>query len=427
MTMHSFYAFYPSDYDPRHDPTYNDDSLWAIRQRLAQIPPKSPIEHAAFDTLAQALYNWAIEEDKRAKGRDESVTYILKLDKDFYANHDSKFFLVTEIPTYHRETWYLHMINVANDNGIIVYSTLDTCFYFPDGTSYPSTAREWLEAFVREQNQAFILVPQEIRDIMAQEQTYSANALSPYLDKSEKLNQAIGLMVEEFLTSLGISDFTISNRSDGYCAAYFAWSGMKVHLNIKNSINRWDEGFDHPFIELHPVFEVFSVEPYQGQKPFEIIDMLARLKFQEFEYQRGLLQSTLPKDQHWQSSTYEEAIERMRRQRRIYSMTQLYQAIHQFLAIIKYNILAYHSLYELFDSIYTGRNKILYSYFWQLPIDNISSSRVEKMIYVARFIHYPELEAVIEKVLKRLAENDIILQDVEKERLETIMVGYHPK
>lgn len=345
---------------------------------------------------------------------EEGVEDLLE-NTNYYATHEARYFTVEWLPRYHFETWYLFLINVANANGLIAYSEYEGCFYYPDGTSEPRYARERLEKKVAEQNIPSSVTPDTIVTIMAQEHSESTQEeLSPYLKDDKDKKSAIASIISLWMAENNITDFKINMTKETDIRVTFPRMNTTVSVEINFYTKNWEFNKPgSPYIKLYQTFSLRSV------------NYLGGINFNKGTYDIFSEVKQLPKEQHWYSKEADNIKEEIELKERIYTVTQLYQQVHDFLDSIKKSILPYNTLYELFDSIYTGENNILFTYYWNLPQN--SSSRMLDMVLFARGVHYAKLQEVINKAISRLAENDVEPSEGFKERLETIMDGYEPK
>lgn len=420
MQNHSFYAFYPNDYDPRNDPTFQldngeYDSVIDLRQRLDQIPYAPASERPAFDVLFTALRQWWRNHEDELDKYDDFTQEMLSIGDNYYKNGKSNYFELTSTPPSEYVDWFLMMINVANDNGLIVFSTLDHSLYFPDRTSNPENARAWLEKYVAKQNQPSKFTLETIANILQAEKKQKQNKLSPYLSIDKEIGNFIVLLLKEFLQKNGIKNYEILKVNSSRRVVNFAWFDTTIFLEFDYYI------LQQTYIKIN---SSLNIKSNVSSNLFPIVS----LRFNKYDYENHMLELTLPKNiraKGHKSPEFKKAIEKLQQAKQIFSVTQLYQAFTEFFDIVQQEVLAYHSFYDMIDAIIIGKSEVLHQDIWQLePTDD---SKIYRIITVTRHVQHPKLQYVLDRGLTLLAEHNIKLCDAYQERIDKIMDGYEPK
>lgn len=419
MQNHHFYAFYPSDYDPRNDPTFQldngeYDSVIDVEERLDQIPYAPASERPAFDILFRALREWWRGHEDELDKYDDFTQDMLSIGDNYYKDGNSNYFELTSTPPSEYVDWFLMMVNVANDNGLIVFSTLDHSFYFPDRTSNPENARAWLEKYVAKQNQPSKFTLETIANILQAEKKQKQNKLSPYLSTDKEIGNFIVLLLKDFLQKNGIKNYEILKVNSSRRVFNFAWFDTTIFLEFDYYI------LQQTYIKIN---SSLNIKSNVSSNLFPIVS----LRFNKYDYENHMLELTLPKNiraKGHKSPEFKKAIEKLQQAKQIFSVTQLYQAITEFFDIVQQEVLAYHSFYDMIDAIVIGKSEVLHQDIWQLePTDD---SKIYRIITVTRHVQHPKLQEVLDKGLKLLAEHNIKLCEAYQEKIDKIMDGYEP-
>lgn len=421
MPNENFYVFKaPLTFDPSKSGSYGRD-VFDMLNALPRTTETDPIH----DIMNNALKQWVEEESKKMVKDDEIIR--IYTEQEIYDGKSTStrpYYYLEWEPDINFETWYLFMINTANQHGYNVYSDVDQRFYFADGTCFPKDGRQRIEAAARSQQEQIAGGYETVLKIMQEEANNPLD--TTYSKHLHNVNSRVIIftaILQHCFDKYGIKA-TIEHEKGEYFRVICDWQNEVIFL------------LDYD-IHSTQAFEISRLS-CRIRLNYENPRVVEELKTKGV-YDRGGTTLFWNNRTHFLISYYEkhqgssldnetlriEANKVFKAQNITNTVTALHHRLTQDIDNFVQTMYQYGNLYDFIDASYQETHP-LHPYLWSSlrPIPDLGW-----VLKVAHYVGHPKLQEMIKKQALRLeqAEPDVIQSELEKEIVSFYVENYLPE
>lgn len=392
MLNENFYVFKaPLTFDPSKSDFYGRD----VRDMLNALPRTTETD-PIHDIMNNALKQWVEEESKKMVKDDEIIR--IYTEREIYDGKSTStrpYYYLEWEPEINFETWYLFMINTANQHGYNVYSDVDQRFYFADGTCFPKDGRQRIEAAARSQQEQIAGGYETVLKIMQEEAKKPLNTTySKHLYNVHSRVMIFTAILQHCLDKYGIKATITHEKGEYFGVSNLCWEdGTQFSLGYRMYVVSALYIYSYHYgIRLDPeknpeIKKELSVTP--ARKPGFAWDKRKNFLLPYYEQPEANSPDYKPDP---------EIVNAYKTQNTTNTVTALHHKLTQDIDDFVQNMYQYGNLYDFIDASYQ-ENHPLNSYLW-------SSQNIvhvaDGVLMLAEYVKHPKLQEMVKKQALRV-------------------------
>lgn len=420
MYNENFYVFKaPLTFDPNESDSYTRD----VRKMVNGLP-KTTEPEPIHDIMNNALKEW-VENESKQTVKDDDIIRIYQNEEIYDGESTSTFpyYYLEWEPDVNFETWYLHMINTANQHGYTVYSDVDQQFYFPNSTSIPPNAYKHLRSMAQLQQNRIAEGYDTVLKIMQDEAENPPDPtqISEHLANVHSRVVIVTAILQHCLDKHGIKA-TISNEKGKEFKIICYW-GDEVEFII-DFIFYTTRAFEiakasyYFYLNSHENLELRRKKNELGIVGSPSIHWSETNEFYMYaceKYQKN------PENLIKEAPKVREMLaEELRQRKTANSVTELNTKLTQHMDNFVKNVYDYGNLYDFIDASF-HKTHPLYHYLWS---SIYKAPDLGRILQLARFAGHPKLPEMTAQQLTRLGRIDKVPNSFILDKDRDIVMTY---
>lgn len=391
MPNENFYVFKaPLTFDPSKSGSYGRD-VFDMLNALPRTTATDPIH----DIMNNALKQWVEEESKKMVKDDDIIR--IYTEQEIYDGKSTStrpYYYLEWEPDINFETWYLFMINTANQHGYNVYSDVDQRFYFADGTCFPKDGRQRIEAAARSQQEQIAGGYETVLEIIQEEANNPLN--TTYSKHLRNVNSRVIIftaILQHCFDKYGIKATITHEKGELFDIDFYGEDGTKFGVRYKMYVVSalyiygccYGIGLD---LDKNPeIKKELSVTPTRN--PGFAWDKRKNFLLPYYEQPEADSPDYKPDP---------EIVNAYKTQNTTNTVTALHHKLTQDIDDFVQNVYQYGNLYDFIDASYQETHP-LHSYLWS------SRNKVyvaDGVLMLAEYVKHPKLQEMVKKQALRV-------------------------